>query len=158
LLTVRMVPGASPIRVVLDSALRVPDNAGILGDDAATVILTTEASSRDRRERLRRRGAWVVVVASGPKGIDLFAGLEALLAGGIRSLLVEGGARVITSFLSSGVADRLIVGIAPRLIGSGTDAVNDLGITGIGEAMRVERRAVHSVGDDVLIAGDLVRT
>ena len=62
---------------------------------------------------------------------------------------------MITSFLSRGLADRLVVAIAPRVMGSGTDAVNDLGITEVASAIRLERRAVHVAGDDVLIAGDV---
>jgi len=112
-------------------------------------------SSAERRDELRRRGVSVVVVPAGPDGLDLLATLEALFADGIRSLLVEGGARVITSFLSLGLADRLVVAIAPRVMGSGTDAVNDLGITEVASSIRLERRAVHVAGDDVLIAGDL---
>jgi 3,4-dihydroxy 2-butanone 4-phosphate synthase/GTP cyclohydrolase II len=156
-LTVRMVPGASPIRIVLDSALRIPDDAKVLGEDAATTIVTTSASSAARRTELRRRGVSVLVAPAGPNGVDLGAAMSALLRDGIRSVLVEGGARVITSFLSSGLADRLVVGIAPRVLGSGTEAVMDLGITEVASSIRIERRAVHVVGDDILIAGDLVR-
>ena len=56
-LTVRMVPGASPTRVVLDSALRVPDDARILDQDAPTVILTTERSCPSRRAELGREAS-----------------------------------------------------------------------------------------------------
>ena len=156
-LTVRMVPGNSPIRVVLDSGLRTPDDARVLSDDAATTIVTTSASSAERRTELRRRGVSVLVVPAGSHGVDLGAALRALLGDGIRSVLVEGGARVITSFLSLGLADRLVVGIAPRVLGSGTEAVRDLGITEVASSIRIEHRAVHVVGDDVLIAGDLTR-
>jgi 3,4-dihydroxy 2-butanone 4-phosphate synthase/GTP cyclohydrolase II len=155
-LTVRMVPGASPIRVVLDSTLRIPDRSHVLTDDsAATTIVTTESSPAERRAELRRRGVSVLVVPAGPLGVDLTAAVEALRQSGIRSLLVEGGARVITSFLSHRLADRLIVGIAPRVLGSGTDAVSDLGVTEVSKSLRIERRAVHLAGDDVLIAGDI---
>jgi GTP cyclohydrolase II len=154
-LTVRLVPGASPIRVVLDPRLRLPDDARVLEDDGVTTIVTTAASSAPRRAELRRRGVSVVVVPAGPQGLDLQSALEALFDDGIRSVLVEGGARVITSFLSLGLADRLVVAIAPRVMGSGTDAVNDLGVTEVASAIRLERRAVHVAGDDVLIAGDL---
>jgi GTP cyclohydrolase II len=156
-LTVRMVPGNSPIRVVLDSRLRTPDDARAFSHDAATTIVTTSASSAERRAELRRRGVSVVVVPAGSHGVDLGAALDALLGDGIRSVLVEGGARVITSFLSLGLADRLVVGIAPRVLGSGTEAVRDLGITEVASSIRIEHRAVHVVGDDVLIAGDLAR-
>jgi GTP cyclohydrolase II len=155
-LTVRMVPGASPIRVVLDSTLRIPDRSRVLTDDeAATTIITAESSPVARRAELRRRGVSVLVVPSGPFGVDLPAAILALRRAGIRSLLVEGGARVITSFLSHGLADRMIVGIAPRVLGSGTDAVSDLGVTEVSKSLRIERRAVHLAGDDVLIAGDI---
>jgi GTP cyclohydrolase II len=154
-LTVRMVPGASPIRVVLDPRLRIPGHARVLEDEGVTTIVTTSASSPERRADMRRRGVSVVVVPAGSEGVDLTAALEALFDDGIRSVLVEGGARVITSFLSLGLADRLVVAIAPRLMGSGTDAVNDLGITEVASSIRLERRAVHVAGEDVLIAGDL---
>jgi riboflavin-specific deaminase-like protein len=156
-LTVRMVPGASPIRIVLDARLRIPDHARVLDDDAVTTIVTTSASSAERRAELRRRGVGVVVVPAAPLGVDLPAALEALFDDGVRSVLVEGGARVITSFLSQGVADRLVVAIAPRVMGSGTDAVNDLGITEVASSIRLERRAVHVAGEDVLIVGDLAK-
>jgi 3,4-dihydroxy 2-butanone 4-phosphate synthase/GTP cyclohydrolase II len=156
-LTVRMVPGASPIRVVLDSRLRISDRARVLDDEAATVIVTTERSPRDRRSEMRRRGASLLVVPAGPNGVDLGAALHALLAEGIRSVLVEGGASVITSFLSTGLADRIVVGIAPRLLGTGTEAVRDLGIMEVRGSIRIHHRTVHVVGEDVLIAGDLVR-
>jgi len=100
----------------------------------------------------------VLVVPTGPSGVDAAAALEALRRAGIRSLLVEGGARVITSFLSQGLADRLIVGIAPRVLGSGTDAVSDLGVTEVSKSLRIERRVVHLAGEDVLIAGDIAGT
>jgi GTP cyclohydrolase II len=157
-LTVRMVPGPSPIRVVLDSTLRLPEDAGVLEDDAATWIVTTDRSSPARRAEIRERGVRVLLVPVGPAGLDLEAALIELRAAGIRSLLVEGGARVITSFLSQGDVDRLIVSIAPRVLGAGTEAVRDLGITEVGSALRLRDRRVHLAGDDVVIAGDLARS
>jgi GTP cyclohydrolase II len=156
-LTVRMVPGASPIRVVLDSALRIPDAARVLAGDAATTVVTTDASSPERRAELRRRGVSLVVVRPTPEGVDLAEALRSLRRDGIGSLLVEGGARVLTSFLSLGLVDRVVVGIAPRIVGSGTDAVRDLGVTEIARSLRIERRVVHVAGDDVLISGDVAR-
>ena len=88
------------------------------------------------------------------------AGSDALLrlrAEGIRSLLVEGGGGVITSFLGGELADRLIVGIAPSVIGSGLDAIGDLSVIRVRDGLRLANREVHLAGDDVLIAGDLRR-
>ena len=156
-LTVRMVPGASPMRVVLDSTLRVPDGAKVLGTEAVTTILTTDRSDTDRQQALQDRRVGVHVLPAGPHGVDVDAALGALRAAGVETLLVEGGARVITSLLGAGVVDRLIVGVAPTIIGQGTEAVGPLGITSIAEGIRLVNRSVHVVGDDVLLAWDIRR-
>jgi GTP cyclohydrolase II len=154
-LTVRLVPGASPLRVVLDSTLRTPLDAQIVNGEAVTIFITTDRSSLHRRESLRARHLPVHVVASGPGGVDIVAALCLLYRLGVRSLLVEGGARVLTSILAAGQADRLIVGVAPMIIGAGTEAVGDLGISRISEGMHLRNRCVHVMADDVLLAWDV---
>jgi GTP cyclohydrolase II len=154
-LTVRMVSGSSPLRVVLDSTLRLPATARVLDGQAGTIMLTTDRSSEERRAALRARGAAVHVVEPGQHGVDLAAALDALRALGVRSLLVEGGARVITSFLAEQLVDRLVVGIAPTIIGAGIDAVGDLGVARVADSLRLTNRSVHVAGDDLLVAADV---
>jgi GTP cyclohydrolase II len=155
LLTVRMVPGVSPIRVILDSTLRLPTDAHVFGADARTIVLTTGRSSPDRRADLRERGVTVAVVREAPDGIDLPDGLAQLQRLGIRSLLVEGGARVITSMLRGRLADRVVVAVAPLLLGKGTEAVGDLGTSLVADGLQLANRTVHQAGPDLVIAGDL---
>ncbi len=70
-LTVRMVSGASPMRIVLDTSLRIPADAQILGPEAMTTVITTERSDPDRRAELRGRGIRVEVVAEHARsGLD----------------------------------------------------------------------------------------
>ena len=154
-LTVRMVPGASPIRVVLDSTLRIAADAKVLDDDAATVVVTTERASRDKRDLVASKGAGVRVVRRCGDGVDLSDALKVLRRAGIRSLLVEGGAKVITSLLKQGLVDRVIVSIAPKLLGTGTEGVGDLGTRSVADGMTLSDRSVHVVGDDILIAGSI---
>jgi 3,4-dihydroxy 2-butanone 4-phosphate synthase/GTP cyclohydrolase II len=154
-LTVRMVPGASPIRVVLDTTLRTPLAARVLDIDAATLIVTTERSRKSDRHRLEALGIGVWVVPTAQNGVDIAVALATLRARGIRSLLVEGGAQVITSFLGGGFVDRLIVGTAPKIIGSGTEAVGDLGVARIADGIRLSNRCVSVTDDDVLMAWDV---
>jgi riboflavin-specific deaminase-like protein len=155
LLTVRMVPGASPIRVVLDSTLRLEADAQVFGPDAATVVLTSGRSDPARRAALRAGGVEVEVVRDGPDGIDLADGLARLRALGIRSVLVEGGARVITSLLRGRLVDRMVVAVAPLLLGEGTEAVGDLGSSVVSDGLRLSDTTVHQAGADLLVAGDL---
>lgn len=157
-LTVRMVPGASPIRVVLDSSLRIDADARVLDDDAATIVITTDASSRDARVSIEEKGAGVRVAREGPDGVDIASALKILRDMGVRSLLVEGGAKVITSLLRQGLVDRVIVSIAPKLLGAGTEGVGDLGTRSVTDGVAVLDRSVHVVGDDIVIAGSIDST
>jgi 3,4-dihydroxy 2-butanone 4-phosphate synthase/GTP cyclohydrolase II len=154
-LTVRMVPGVSPLRVVLDSTLRIPAGAKILAEDARTMIISTREARRARRIELVDRGVAVHAVDPHPAGVDARAAMRLLRTTGVRSVLIEGGARVLTSFLKEGLADRLIVGVAPVILGKGTDAVGDLDIASITDGIQIANRSVCRAGDDLLVAGDL---
>ena len=154
-LTVRMVPGASPLRVILDSTLRVPGHARILDDDAGTMVISTSHAPAGSRLGLRDRGVAVHAVSAHPAGVDAGAALRLLRGLGVRSVLVEGGARVLTSFLKARLADRVIVGIAPTILGAGTDAVGDLNIASVTDGLRITNSSVYRAGEDLLLAGDL---
>jgi GTP cyclohydrolase II len=156
-LTVRLVHGASPLRVVADSTLRISAEARVLDDEAASVVITTERSDPEKRDRLRARGVAVRMVRPGPGGIHLPSALRMLKGMGVDSLLVEGGARLVTSLLAHELADRLVVAIAPLILGEGTQSVGDLGIGSIREGLRLGHPSMHSVGDDVLLAWDVER-
>ena len=89
---------------------------------------------------------------AGPRGVDLASALQTLRGLGVGSLLVEGGARVITSFFAEKLVDRLVVGIAPTIMGTGIDAVGDLGVARVAEGVRLTIRSVHQAGGDLLVA------
>lgn len=155
-LTVRKVPGRSPARVILDSRLRSPIDAAVFRPDAPTYVMTTaHAGEEGKRAALAARQIAVRGVAAGPAGLDIAAVIRQLYTDGIRSIMVEGGARVITSMLAAGVVDRIVVSIAPRILGRGTDAVGDLHNEQIADAVRLYGHSVHLVGDALLIAADL---
>lgn len=155
-LTVRMVPGSSPLRVVLDSTLRLPPTARLFDDQAGTIVITTEDSSEERRSVLRARAIGVQVVGAGPRGVDLAGALRALRGLGVATLLVEGGRGVITSFFAEKLVDRLVLGIAPTIMGTGIDAVGDLNVSRVAESVRLTNRSVHEAGGDLLVAADVV--
>lgn len=156
-LTVRMVPGASPVRVVLDSHLRTPPTAKVLSDDAATVLLCRPDADPARRLALVAAGATVRQVAGGPDGLGIEDALGLLSGLGIASLLVEGGGRVLTSMLRAGVADRVVVSLSPTIIGSGVEAVGAMGVDRVADGVRLVNRSVFLAGDDVLLGFDVVR-
>jgi GTP cyclohydrolase II len=154
-LTVRMVAGASPLRVVLDSTLRTPLTAKVLSDDAATLILCRPDADPARRRALASTGVMVREVAGGPEGLRIEEVLRLLRSLGVAALLVEGGGRVITSMLRAGVVDRVVVSVSPTIIGVGVEAVGPLGISRVSEGIRLVNRAVYLAGDDVLLSFDV---
>ena len=155
-LTVRMVPGASPLRVVLDSWLRTPLAAKVLSDDAATVILCRPDADPARRRALVAAGATVRDVVPGPDGLRIGDALRLLRELGVASLLVEGGGRVLTSMLRAGAADRVVVSLSPTIIGTGIEAVGAIGVDRVADGIRLANRSVFLAGDDVLLGYDVV--
>jgi 3,4-dihydroxy 2-butanone 4-phosphate synthase/GTP cyclohydrolase II len=154
-LTVRLVSGASPTRVVLDSTLRVPRSAKVLGPDAATIVVTTDRSDVERRQELRQLGVRVEVVTADGGRVDLAAALARLRELGMETVLVEGGAGVITGLLAHDLVDRVIVAVAPIVLGAGTDAVAELDVARVRDGIRLANRSIVPVGDDVILAWDV---
>ncbi len=154
-LTVRMVPGANPIRVVLDSSLRTTPQAKVVDESASTIVFTTPTANHERRAQLRAASVAVREVAAAPQGVDLAAVLAELRESGVESLMVEGGRRVITSVFATGQVDRLVVSISPTVIGAGVEAVGDLGIGRVADGVRLTNRAVYLADEDVLLGWDV---
>lgn len=154
-LTVRLVPGPSPTRVILDSKLRAPSSARVFDDTAPTIVITTDQADPERLEELRARHVAVRMVPAGPGGVDIRAALGLLGKMNVSSLIVEGGQRVITSLLRAGCADRVIVALAPIVLGKGIEGVGDLGTIGVTDGVTLANRSVYLVGNDVLIACDV---
>lgn len=156
-LTARLAAGHSPTRIVMDSKLRLPADANVLTDHAAaTVIMTTAKAPARRRRELERMGVQVIAAGMLPNGqVDLEDALRRLREQGIRSLLVEGGAALITSLLRAGLVDRLIVCIAPKVLGAGIEAVGELGCVRLDEAVVFTRSTAVSLGRDIVFEGDL---
>jgi riboflavin-specific deaminase-like protein len=156
-LTVRLVSGNDPLRVIVDSRLRTPLVARVLAGGAArhTLIATTAMADRARREEVERLGAQVVTLPTraGSSRLDLAALLGELEARGVQSVLVEGGSEIITSLLAERLVNRLIVAIAPKLIGSGKEAVGDLRIRRLADALCFASFSTERLGDDVIFDG-----
>jgi len=151
-LTVRLVPGRSPTRIVVDSTLRLPLGAHVLTDGATrTIVATTSRAGADRVRAVESRGAEVLNVQADPAGrVDL----RCLLQGQrFESVLIEGGGAIITSALRQQLVNRLVVCIAPRIIGSGIDTVGDLGVARLSQALSFSRQQFTILDDDVIFDG-----
>jgi len=153
-LTVRLVEGRSPQPVVVDSRLRTPPGARLFNGDSrrAAWIATTEGADDARRAGLEARGARVLRVPAWANGwVDLPALLERLAGQGIAHLMVEGGARIITSFLRARLVDYAVVTVTPRFLG-GMPALSASEREGL---PRLQTWAADRMGDDLVLSGEL---
>lgn len=155
-LSTRMiVPGLSPVRVVADSTLRIPETAQILRDGTApTWIVTTEQADPEKAKRLMGLGAEVLRCGSGPQ-VDLREALVQLGQRGISSVLVEGGGRLNGSLLERQLVDEIVLFFAPKLVG-GKESPENFRFTGydrMQDAVTLRDMEVEQIGDNVCIRG-----
>jgi diaminohydroxyphosphoribosylaminopyrimidine deaminase/5-amino-6-(5-phosphoribosylamino)uracil reductase len=161
-LTVRLEPPwpREPLRVVLDTTARIPPTARLIAAATAAraLIAVGENAPADRLRRLADAGVTLVRLPSRGDRVGLPELLADLHMRQIRSVLVEGGARVHGAFLEAGLIDRVAVFIAPRLIG-GHDATPMTTGAGLAlkQALRLGPLAIRPVGEDLLIEADVYR-
>ena len=155
LLTTRLPRGASRTgrRVVLDAQLRIPASARVLAPVKGappTTVFTAEDVSDEREAAVTAAGAQVVRVRRATTGgVDLTAALARLAADGVTSVLVEGGAQVFTSFVAARAVDRVVVFVAPKLLGAG-------GVAALGDLpspVALADVGIRRFGDDVMFEG-----
>ncbi len=144
------------MRVVVDSALRTPPGAAVLADGAArgTLLAACTSAEADRVAAVERLGATVLLLPPDATGhVPLDELLRALGERGVRSLMVEGGARIITALLRARLVDRLVVTVAPKLLGTGIEAIGDLGIDDLSQALTLRDPRVTRYGPDLVLDG-----
>ncbi len=148
--------GHDPIRVVLDSRLRLAPQAKMLVQEstAPTLIFCSPKASKKKRQALLATGAKVLEVSEKNGRVDVHKVLEILGKKGVNSLLVEGGRAIHTSFLKENLVDQVSLFMAPIFLGNESiPVVGDLNITDVGEGRRFQTSRVKRFGNDVLVEG-----
>jgi 5-amino-6-(5-phosphoribosylamino)uracil reductase/diaminohydroxyphosphoribosylaminopyrimidine deaminase/5-amino-6-(5-phosphoribosylamino)uracil reductase len=155
-LTVRLCAGPDPLKIIVDSTLRTPATASVLTSGTArALIATTIAAPEERARALQEAGAQILQCGSIDGRVDLGAMLQQLRMLGIRSVLIEGGAEIITSMLRSRLADRMVIVTAPKLIGTGLAAIGDLGIERVSAALSFIDPMFETHGQDLVFSGTI---
>ena len=153
---VYLVGGRDPLRVVVDTYLRLPAQAKVLDPASAAGCLLACGPQPDptRLAILEAAGAQVLSLPAGPHGrVDLGALLAELGRRGVTSLLLEGGAGLAWGFVSAGLVDEVMYFFAPKLIG-GAHAPGMLGGEGfalMAQALPLGRVRVHRFGEDICL-------
>ncbi len=155
-LTVRLVSGPNPQPIVLDSRLRFPLTANLSHHpDRQPWIATTAAAHTPRWQELTAAGAQLLSLPDDGRGrVDLPALLACLAERGVQSVMVEGGARVITSFLDLRLVDRVVITIAPLLVG-GLHAVESVVWHNGRLSPHLRQPHYHTFGQDIVLIADV---
>jgi diaminohydroxyphosphoribosylaminopyrimidine deaminase/5-amino-6-(5-phosphoribosylamino)uracil reductase len=144
----------SPVRLVLDRALRIPGASKLVHSARQTPlwVMTSDLAEAPAAMKLGAAGAQVIRVAAtaNPPGLDLPAVLRALCDKGITRLMVEGGARVASSFVAAGLVDEIWLLRGPEKVGDGVPALDALPLSAITGSPAFKTRASESLQNDTL--------
>ncbi|GAA0086467.1 bifunctional diaminohydroxyphosphoribosylaminopyrimidine deaminase/5-amino-6-(5-phosphoribosylamino)uracil reductase RibD [Clostridium sp. CTA-7] len=157
-LTCRLEGGRNPIRIIVDSKLRIPMESKVVIDKLArTIVATTELANKDRVLDLKKLGVEVIIIKAKNERVDLQSLMVELGKLNIDSILLEGGSTLSFSALEDKIVDKIQAYIAPKIIGGekSKTPVGGKGIEKLSNAIMLENMKVISVGRDLLIEGYL---
>lgn len=157
MLTARVDGGKNPIRIVVDSSLKIDINANVVQDKSAkTIIATTDKADKDKILKLQAQDVDVIVVDKDENDkVDIEKLLDILGQQNICSILVEGGATLSGSFVAKKLVDKVYFFIAPKIVG-GKEAktpVAGTGILNLQEALTLKDIQIEKLEEDILIIG-----
>ena len=149
-----------PIRVVLDSRLRLPLSAKLLHLDspAPTWIACTPAAPKEKIQEIRDLGAEVLMLPGEPSGLVALKPLLAELGNRrVQSLLVEGGAETLGTFFDQRLVDKFYFFYAPKILGGKTapGMLAGAGVKHLGNALQARDLSIKKLGPDLLVSGYL---
>jgi len=158
LLTCRIEGGKDPLRVIVDSSLRIPLDSQIVqtARDVPT-LLATAADDPVKRQQLEELGCGVLVLPTNENGLNLRSLFQILGQRGIDSVLIEGGPTVLGSAFDEGLVQAVSCYIAPKLFG-GSSAPSPIGGKGVStpdKAIKLHHITVKNFGDDLYIEGEV---
>ncbi|MDM5334357.1 bifunctional diaminohydroxyphosphoribosylaminopyrimidine deaminase/5-amino-6-(5-phosphoribosylamino)uracil reductase RibD [Ureibacillus composti] len=146
--------GKNPIRIILDSNLRIPLNSTVLQtEEAKTIIVTSLEVDTSKVEAVEEKGATVLAVSKNEHGLNLDEMLSRLYEMGITDVLVEGGGEINASFLRTGLINKFFIYIAPKIIGgkNSKPPFTGVDVDTMDDALELEFDDVEKVGKDLCI-------
>lgn len=155
-LTVRMVEGRNPYRIVLDSGLKLNPDLKLfrLNDDKKTILVTTteNQSKKNKIQKFEKHKVDLIFVKKNKNSrIDLLSLLKKLSKRGISSLLVEGGSKTFSSFIKQDLFDDIFLFVTPKILGDGIKTFSELSYKNLKSAMKLRIIKSDLIGDDILL-------
>jgi diaminohydroxyphosphoribosylaminopyrimidine deaminase/5-amino-6-(5-phosphoribosylamino)uracil reductase len=156
-LTVRLVEGRNPRRIIIDTNLSIrSSNKLFINNSDKKLIVVTSVNNADKKNKIKRLvncGAQIVFVNNddGKNLLNLKEVLKELGKLQISSILVEGGGEIYSSFIKKNLFDDILLFISPKFLGSGVPVINNIGIKSIRNAFKLKIGDTEKKGDDLMV-------
>ena len=154
-LTPRLVKGKDPMKIVVDSSLKIQKNCNLMKNPAKLIIAVTNKASKNGIKKMQQKGVTIIGTKSNMGMVDLQDLMKQLGKHEITSVMIEGGSELNSSAIKSGVVDKILIFTAPKIIGNGLGAIGNLGINKIDKAINLKNSVAKKIGKDILIEGYL---
>ncbi len=155
-LTVRLTRGENPIKIVIDSKLKISEKAKIVKKEPGKlIIITSKTANKKKVKALQLKGVRFIHTNLNRGKIDLKEAMKELGKHDITSIMIEGGAVLNAEAIRAGIVDKMLFFISPKMIGQGPAAVGDLGITQVDKALKLKNIDFKKIGKDILVEGYL---
>jgi len=153
LLDSRLVKGKNPIKVIVDSSLKISENAKVLKDPGKVIIATTSKAPKKKIDRLHQKGTTIIILKAKSGLVDLKELMKELGKAEISSVMIEGGAELAGNAIKEGVVDKVMMFSAPKLIGNGLAPIKNLNIKSVKKAINLKNITSMQIGNDFLVEG-----
>lgn len=155
-LTCRIQNGSNPIRIIVDSILRIPMNSKVLqNNDNKTIIATTKRANMKNMQELLKKNIKVLIIEEKNGQVNLNALIKKLGELNIDSILLEGGGTLNYSALEENIVDKVMIYISPKIIGGefSKTPVGGIGIDKLNDAFKLKDITANIVDEDILVEG-----
>lgn len=146
--------GRNPVRIIVDSSLKIPLNAKVVNDgEAETIIVCTKNADESKKQKLKDLKAEIIETEEEEGKVDLKEMMKKLGERGIDSVLLEGGGTLNYSMFKNNLVDKVRMYIAPKIIGGSKNAVSGEGFEKLSECTELYDLTWQQSGSDLMIEG-----
>lgn len=154
-LTPRLVKGKDPMKIVVDSSLKIPKNCNLMRNPAKLIIAVTNKAQKNDIKKMQQKGVTIITAKSKAGMVDLQDLAKQLGKHEIASVMIEGGSELNSSAIKADVVDKILIFTAPKIIGNGLGAIGNLGIKTVDKAINLKNPVAKKIGNDILIEGSI---
>ncbi|MAE42699.1 riboflavin biosynthesis protein RibD [Candidatus Woesearchaeota archaeon] len=155
LLDSRLIKGKNPIKVIVDSTLKISEKSKVLKDPSKVIIATTKKALKKKIDKLHQKGVTVLILKPKKGLVDLKELIKELGKSEITSIMIEGGAELSGNAIKEGIVNKILMFTAPKLIGNGLGPIKNLGIKKVNKAIKLKNISTKNIGKDILVIGYL---